>query len=102
MNEAAEGKNKPQQLRSQSKLEESSDPGLSIDLDLPGVDVQIDADANGIKIDAAGMQPTIVYTVMLVVSSNNECRACSWSICTARFFICLLFLCRCRGGGHCV
>ena len=53
MNEAAEGKNKPQQLRSQSKLEENSDPGLSIDLDLPGVDVQIDA--NGIKIDAQGI-----------------------------------------------
>ena len=53
MKEAAEGKNKPQQLRSQSKLEENSDPGLSIDLDLPGVDVQIDA--NGIKIDAQGI-----------------------------------------------
>ena len=69
MQEAAKDK----QSRSHSKFEDKSDPGLSIDLDLPGVDVQIDT--NGIKIDAQGMK-SIIYTVykcpQVIVASSKR------------------------------
>ncbi len=71
MLEAAKVKDDLQQSRrSHSKFEDKSDPGLSIDLDLPGVDVQIDT--NGIKIDAQGMQPIIIIHVHKLYSGQLQ------------------------------
>lgn len=45
---------------SKSDTEENSDPGLSIDLELPGIDVEIDE--SGVKVDAQGTNCTRART----------------------------------------
>ena len=73
LHEAAEGK-EPRRGESQSAAEEK-DPGLSIDLDLPGVDAGVDVQIgpNGVQIDTKGVSICFLYLTDLEAAYSTYC-----------------------------